>query len=71
MGEVEHGYDGIMRLARRKRHPLLDTGGLGLGARVHAASLHGRDDGSSLNEEFKPGLPTLAIVRARRTQGKG
>jgi hypothetical protein len=61
---VEHGYDGIKRLARRKRHPLLDTGGLVLGARVHAASLHVRDGGSFLSDEFKAGLPTLAIVRA-------
>ncbi len=45
---MEHGYDGIKRLARRKRHPLLDTGGLVLGARVHAASLHVRDGGREL-----------------------
>jgi len=65
MGELERGYDGIKRLARRKRHPLLDTGGHVLGARVHAAGLHVRDGGGSfLSDEFKPGLPTLAIARA-------
>src|SRR3954451_18526673 len=34
----ERGYDGAKRLSGRKRQLLVDTGGLVLGARVHAAS---------------------------------
>src|SRR5215203_7208709 len=39
VGGPERGYDGARRLSGRKRHILVDTGGLVLAARVHAASL--------------------------------
>jgi putative transposase len=42
VGGPERGYDGAKRLSGRKHHLLVDTGGLVLGARVHAASLHDR-----------------------------
>ncbi len=64
---MEHGYDGIKRLARRKRHPFLDTGGLVLGARVHAASLHVRDGGRELLK--RRGQAGAAHV-GRRTGGR-
>ena len=44
----ERGYDGAKRLSGRKRHLLVDTGGLVLGASVHAASLHPREGAQRL-----------------------
>ena len=43
VGGPERGYDGAKRLSGRKRHLLVDTGGLVLSARVYAASLHDRE----------------------------
>jgi putative transposase len=48
VGGPERGYDGAKRLAGRKRHLLVDTGGLVLGVHVHTASLHDRDGGREL-----------------------
>ncbi len=39
VGGPERGYDEAKRLAGRKRHILVDTGGLVLAARVHGADL--------------------------------
>src|ERR671913_567720 len=50
-GGPERGYDGAKRLAGRKRHILVDTGGLVLAARVHGADLHDRDGGRRLLAE--------------------
>jgi len=36
VGGPERGYDGAKRLSDSKRHLLVDTGGLVLGARVYA-----------------------------------
>ena len=56
----ERGYDGAKRLSGRKRHLLVDTGGLMLGVRVHAASLHDRAGAQGLlTEELKKELPRL------------
>lgn len=51
MGGPERGYDGAKRLSGRKRHILVDTGGLVLAARVHGADLPDRDGGRRLLEE--------------------
>lgn len=65
VGGPERGYDGAKRLAGRKRHLLVDTGGLVLRARVHAASLHDRDGGQVLlTDELRDELPRLAVVWA-------
>ena len=61
----ERGYDGAKRLSGRKRQLLVDTGGLVLGARVHAASVHDRDGGRRLlDEALAEKLPCLAVVWA-------
>ena len=58
VGGPERGYDGAKRLSGRKRHLLVDTGGLVLSARVHAASLHDRDGAQGLlTDELKKELP--------------
>ena len=48
MGGPERGYDGAKRLSGRKRHILVDTGGLLLAAQVHGANLPDRDGGRQL-----------------------
>jgi hypothetical protein len=48
VGGSERGYDGAKRHPGRKRHLLVDTGGLVLGAHVHAANLHDRDGAHGL-----------------------
>lgn len=65
VGGPERGYDGAKRLSGRKRHLLVDTGGLVLGARVHAASLHDRDGAQALlSDELKKDLPRLELLWA-------
>lgn len=44
-GGPERGYDGAKRLAERKRHILVDTGGLVLTARFRGADRPDRDGG--------------------------
>jgi transposase len=51
VGGPERGYDGAKRLAGRKRHILVDTGGLVLAARVHGADLPDRDGARQLLED--------------------
>jgi transposase len=64
-GGPERGYDGPKRLSGRKRHLLVDTGELVLGARVHAASLHDRDGAQELfTDDLKERLPRLELVWA-------
>ena len=63
VGGPERGYDGAKRLAGRKRHLLVDTGGLVLGAHVHTADLHDREGGRKLlTEDLRGGLTRLSIV---------
>ncbi len=65
VGGPGRGYDGAKRLAGRKRHLLVDTGGLVLGAHVHAASLHDRDGAQQLlSAGLKERLPRLVVVWA-------
>ena len=70
VGGPERGYDGAKRLSGRKRHILVDTGGLLLAARVHGADLADRDGGRQLlGEEF--GLPKLELVWADGAYSRG
>jgi putative transposase len=63
VGGPEHGCDGAKRLAGRKRHILVDTGGLVLAARVHGADLPDRDGGRRLLEDGE-GLPRMGLLWA-------
>jgi putative transposase len=65
VGGPERGYDGAKRLSGRKRHLLVDTGGLVLGAHVHAASLHDRDGAQELlTDGLREDLPQLRLIWA-------
>jgi transposase len=65
VGGPERGYDGAKRLAGRKRHILVDTGGLVLAARVHGADLHDRDGGRRLlAEDLRRELPQMELLWA-------
>jgi transposase len=65
-------HDGAKRLSGRKRHLLVDTGGLVLGARVHAASLHDRDGARVLlGDELKEELPRLELLWADGAYTRG
>ena len=63
VGGLERGYDGAKLLSGRKRHILVDTGGLVLAARVHGADLPDRDGGRRLLEDDEE-LPRMELVRA-------
>ena len=72
VGGSERGYDGAKRLFGRKRRLLVDTGGLVLGARVHAANLHDRDGAQVLlSEELKEDLPRLELLWADGAYARG
>src|ERR671910_670061 len=63
VGGPERGYNGAKRLAGRKRHILVDTGGLILAARVHGADLSDRDGGRRLLEDGE-GLTRMGLLGA-------
>lgn len=72
VGGPERGYDGAKRLAGSKRHLLVDTGGLVLGAHVHAASLHDRDGAQRLlSDELKRELPRMELLWADGAYTRG
>jgi len=72
VGGPERGYDGAKRLSSRKRHLLVDTGGLVLGARLHAANLHDRDGAQVLlSDELKEELPRLELLWADGAYTRG
>src|SRR5215213_3479654 len=72
VGGPERGYDGAKRLSGRKRHLLVDTGRLVLGASVHAASLHDRDGAQGLlTYELKEELPQLELLWADGAYTRG
>src|SRR3712207_2072661 len=72
VGGPERGYDGAKRLSGRKRHLLVDTGGLVLGARGHAASLHDRDGAQVLlTDGLKEELPRMELLWADGAYTKG
>ena len=72
VGGPERGYDGAKPLFGRKRQLLVDTGGLVLGARVHAAGVHDRDGGRRpLDAALAEKLPRLALVSGRMRPTRG
>ena len=72
VGGPERGYDGAKRLSGRKRHILVDTSGLVLGAHVHAASLHDRDGAQRLlSDELKWELPRMELLWADGAYTRG
>jgi putative transposase len=63
VGGPERGYDGAKRLSGRKRHILVDTGGLVLAARVHGADLPDRDGGATIAGTIAGAGERVAEVR--------
>jgi transposase len=59
-----HGYDGGKKIGGRKRHILVDTTGLLLKARVHAADITDRDGARSLLGNLGDEFPRLQHVWA-------
>jgi putative transposase len=59
-----HGYDGAKKVGGRKRHILVDTTGLLLKARVHAADITDRDGAQLLLEKLAGAFPRLQHVWA-------
>jgi putative transposase len=59
-----HGYDGAKKVGGRKRHILVDTTGLLLKARVHAADITDRDGAQLLLETLADAFPRLRHVWA-------
>ena len=59
-----HGYDGAKKVGGRKRHILVDTTGLLLKARVHAADITDRDGAQLLLETLADAFPRLQHVWA-------
>jgi putative transposase len=70
VGGPERGYDGAKRLAGRKRHILVDTGGLLLAAKVHGADLPDRDGGRRLLEDGEE-LPRMGLLWADGAYTRG
>ena len=60
------GYDGGKKISGRKRHLLVDTEGLVIGAVVHEASIADRDGAKLLLEKVGEGLPRMEEVWADR-----
>jgi len=60
----EHGYDGGKKISGRKRHILVDTLGLLLKAKVHAADILDRDGARLLLEPVKQVFSRLSHVWA-------
>ena len=60
----EHGYDGGKKISGRKRHILVDTLGLLLKAKVHAADILDRDGARLLLEPVKQMFGRLSHVWA-------
>lgn len=55
-----HGYDGGKKISGRKRHLLVDTVGLLLKAKVHAADILDNKGGKLLLENLKPEFPVIS-----------
>ena len=59
-----HGDDGAKKLSGRKRHLLVDTLGLALGALVHPADIQDRASAPWLLRQLQPTLPRLPLIWA-------
>lgn len=74
VGGEQRGYDGAKKVKGRKRHLLVDTQGLVLKAKVHAASVMDRDGIKPLLKRAKdlfPRLSHLWLDAGYNGQGKG
>jgi putative transposase len=60
------GYDGGKKISGRKRHLLVDTEGLVIGAVVHEANIADRDGAKLLLAKISEGLPRMEKVWAER-----
>jgi putative transposase len=60
------GYDGGKKISGRKRHLLVDTEGLVIGAVVHEANIADRDGAKLLLAKIGEGLPRMEKVWADR-----
>lgn len=58
------GYDAGKKIVGRKRHLLVDTDGLILKVRVHAADLQDRDGARLVLEQIDPPLAKLQLIWA-------
>ena len=58
------GYDGAKKVNGRKRHLLVDTGGLVMKAKVHPADLADREGARELLERVKESFPSLLYLWA-------
>jgi putative transposase len=59
VGGAQRGYDGGKKVRGRKRHPLVDTEGLLLKAKVHSAKVPDQDGLSLLLECARPEISSL------------
>jgi transposase len=64
VGKNSRGYDAGKRVNGRKRHLVVDTGGLLLVVLVTAASVADRDGGVPVLDRAKMAMPSLALVWA-------
>jgi transposase len=64
VGAGSRGYDAGKRVNGRKRHLVVDTGGLLLVVLVTAASVQDRDGGITVLDRAKMAMPSLALVWA-------
>lgn len=74
IGGEQRGYDGAKKIKGRKRHILVDTQGLVLKVKVHAASVMDRDGIKPLLERAKgmfPRLSHLWLDAGYNGEGKG
>ncbi len=74
VGEEQRGYDGAKKVKGRKRHLLVDTQGLVLKVKVHAASVMDRDGIKTLLKRAKdlfPRLSHLWLDAGYNGRGKG
>ena len=63
-GAAERGFDAGKKVNGRKRHILVDTLGLLLAVKVHAANIQDRDGGKLLLESCRDRLPRLFLIWA-------
>jgi putative transposase len=63
-GAAERGFDAGKKISGRKRHILVDTLGLLLAVKVHAADIQDRDGGKLLFDSCKDRLPRLFRIWA-------
>jgi putative transposase len=71
VGGNERGFDPAKKVEGRKRHPLVDTEGLVLEARVHSAKVPDEDGIKLLLESARDSFPRLSHVWVDALDTKG